>query len=326
MLQQTQVKTVIPYYGRWLKAFPTFRALAKAPLNLVLKEWEGLGYYSRARNLHALAKTVVQRYRGKLPSTPEELRALPGIGRYTAGAILSIAFDKNYPVLDGNVMRVLARHFAIRKDIRQPATQRELWELAERLLPQGNAGDYNQALMELGATVCTPKNPWCATCPFQSTCLARRQNIQDTLPIKKKASPTPHYDIGAAVIHHHGKILISQRPLDGLLGGLWEFPGGKKEPGESLKQTVRREIREELGIEIEVGKKLAQVDHAYSHFKITLHAHDCVYLSGKVQALGVRAWRWVKPSELKRFAFPAANHPIIQKLLGRDRSARADGS
>ncbi len=325
MLQQTQVKTVIPYYRRWVKTFPTFRDLGKAPLNKVLKQWEGLGYYARARNLHALAKIVARRHGGKLPCTPEELRALPGIGRYTAGAVLSVAFLKDFPVLDGNVMRVLARHCALRKDSAQTATRRELWELAERLLPRGKAGDYNQALMELGATVCTPGHPLCGRCPLRLTCLAFRKNIQDQLPMKKKASPTPHYDIGAAVIRRDGNILIAQRPLKGLLGGLWEFPGGKRELGESLKDTVRREIREELGIEIAVGKILARVDHAYSHFKITLHAHDCVYRSGKVRALGVRAWRWVKPSELGRFAFPAANQPVIQKLLGRARSVRADG-
>ncbi len=326
MLQQTQVQTVIPYYNQWVKEFPSFAALARAPLNKVLKAWEGLGYYSRARNLHALAKTVAKQHRGKIPSTFEEIKALPGIGRYTAGAVLSIAFEKDYPVVDGNVMRVLARHFTIRKDITIPTTQRDLWELAERLLPRGRAGDYNQAVMELGATICTPKNPSCPKCPIKNTCLGRRLNIQHELPIKKKKDPTPHYDIGAGVVRHDGKILISQRPLNGLLGGLWEFPGGKKEPGESLKETVQREIEEELGIKVVVGKKLAEIDHTYSHFRITLHAHECVYQSGEVQALGVRDWRWVRPQELKRFAFPAANQPIIRKLLGKAQSVRAGGS
>ena len=147
-------------------------------------------------------------------------------------------------------------------------------------------------------------------------CKARRQHLQNVLPVKKKAAATPHYDIGAGVVRHGDKILISQRPLKGLLGGLWEFPGGKRESGEHLRETVRREIKEELGIEVEVGRKLVEVDHAYSHFKITLHAHDCVYQRGKVKALGVRAWRWVRPEELKEFAFPAANQPIIRLLTG----------
>jgi len=314
MLQQTQVQTVIPYYERWIKTFPSLRAFASAPLNKVLKQWEGLGYYSRARNFHALAKAVMKQHRGKLPSTFDELKALPGIGRYTAGAILSIAFNKDYPVLDGNVMRVLARYFCIRDDITRPDTQKELWRLAESLIPSGEAGNYNQALMELGATICTPRSPQCPKCPVRKNCKARVLGLQNDLPLKKKKRPTPHFHIGAGVIWHKGKILSSQRPLKGLLGGMWEFPGGKQESGESLSETVHREIKEEMGIHVKVGRKLARVDHAYSHFKITLHAHDCAYQSGKVQSLGVMDWRWVRPQDLKKFAFPAANQPIIQKL------------
>lgn len=326
MLQQTQVQTVIPYYRRWLKVFPTFGALAKAPLNKVLKQWEGLGYYSRARNLHSLAKTVIKQYKGKLPSTFAELKALPGIGRYTAGAVLSIAFNKDYPVVDGNVQRVLARYFGITQNVARPETQKQLWKLATSLVPAGRAGDYNQALMELGALICTPRNPNCPKCPVRSRCEALLHGQQTKIPIKTKKTSTPHFHIGAGVIWHHGKILISQRPLKGLLGGLWEFPGGKQEAGETLRETVRREIQEELGIQVEVGKKLVKVDHAYSHFKITLHAHDCAYLSGNVQNLGVMAWRWVKPHELTRFAFPAANQPIIRKLLGKAQNVPAGDS
>jgi len=326
MLQQTQVQTVIPYYQRWLKPFPSFAALAKAPLNPVLKQWEGLGYYSRARNLHKLAQTVMAQYRGQLPATFDELKALPGIGRYTAGAVLSIAFGQDYSVVDGNVMRVLARYFGIREDITLAATQKHVWGLAERLVPHGKAGDYNQALMELGATICTSRSPLCPKCPVRQSCKALQKGLQNDLPVKKKKQPVPHFHIGAGVIWHQGKILISQRPLKGLLGGLWEFPGGKQERGESLRETVRREIEEELGIRVNVGRKLAEVDHAYSHFKITLHAHDCAYESGKVQSLGVMNWRWVKPQELRKFAFPAANQPVIRKLLDRAQSVRADGS
>jgi A/G-specific adenine glycosylase len=315
MLQQTQVKTVIPYYQRWIKSFPTFRVLAKSPLNRVLKQWEGLGYYSRARNLHALAKQVIKKHDGKLPSAYEDLLELPGIGRYTAGALLSIAFQKPFPLVDGNVARVFSRHFAIRKDISLPGTQQDLWHLATKLVPENNPGDYNQALMELGATVCLPRTPDCLKCPLRPSCKAYRLGLQYRLPIKKKKQPTPHFHIGAGVIWHQGKILISQRPLKGLLGGLWEFPGGKQEAGETLKTTVKREIKEELGIHVTVGKKLAEVDHAYSHFKITLHAHHCAYQSGKVQALGVKDWRWVLPRELTKFAFPAANQPVIRRLM-----------
>jgi A/G-specific adenine glycosylase len=323
MLQQTQVQTVIPYYHRWLRAFSTFQVLAKAPMNKVLKQWEGLGYYSRARNLHALAKTVMKQPLGHLPSTYEELKALPGIGRYTAGAVLSIAFRKPFPLVDGNVARVFSRYFGIRQDIALPKIQARLWTLASELVPPKNPGDYNQGLMELGATVCTPHTPDCPRCPLKNGCKAFRLNIQDKLPLKKKKTKSPHFHIGAGVIWHKGKILISQRPLKGLLGGLWEFPGGKQEPGESLRETVGREIKEELGIQVRVGRKIVEVDHAYSHFKITLHAHECLYQSGKVQSLGVMDWRWVHPHDLRKFAFPAANQPVIRKLLDRARSVRA---
>jgi A/G-specific adenine glycosylase len=326
MLQQTQVQTVIPYYQRWIKTFPSFRSLARSPLHRVLKRWEGLGYYARARNLRELAKTVVNRYHGRLPSTFDELKALPGIGRYTAGAILSIAFQKPYPLVDGNVARVFSRYIGIRQDIALPKTRARLWRLAEKLVPPKRPGDYNQALMELGATICTPRAPDCPRCPLRTDCRANRSGIQELLPVKKRKPVTPHFHIGAGVIWHRGKILISQRPLKGLLGGLWEFPGGKQERGESIKEAIRREIKEELGISVVVGQKMAEVDHAYSHFKITLHAHHCVYCSGKVQALGVKDWRWVRPQELKKFAFPAADQPIIQILIDTSRSAPAGGS
>jgi A/G-specific adenine glycosylase len=326
MLQQTQVQTVIPYYRRWVKRFPSFRSLAHSPLHRVLKLWEGLGYYSRARNLHSLAKSVVKNHRSRLPSTFEELKALPGIGRYTAGAILSIAFQKPSPVVDGNVTRVFSRFFGIRQDIALPKTQARLWHLAARLVPRKNPGDYNQALMELGATLCTPRAPDCPRCLLSRNCRAKRLGIQEHLPVKKRKPATPHFHIGTGVVWHKGKILISQRPLKGLLGGLWEFPGGKQERGESLPETIRREIQEELGIIVDVGRKLVKVDHAYSHFKITLHAHDCIYRSGKVRAQGVMDWRWARPQELKKFAFPAANQPVIQKLLDTTRSAPKDDS
>lgn len=315
MLQQTQVKTVIPYYNRFLKNYPTFQTLARAPLDKVLKLWEGLGYYSRARNLHNLAKALVDQKLKTLPNTFESLIELPGIGRYTAGAVLSIAFAKDFPLVDGNVQRVFARYFGIRQDIRTPASQKKLWEIAETLLVKGQAGDYNQALMELGALICVPKNPLCPVCPVRAHCKARQLGLQNQLPVKAAKAKVPHVQIGAGVIWKEGQILISQRPLEGLLGGLWEFPGGKLEKGETIAQCVQREIQEELGIKVSVGKRIAEIDHAYSHFKITLHVHDCQYISGKPQTLGVRAFRWVSPPELKQFAFPAANQPVIDKLL-----------
>lgn len=315
MLQQTQVQTVVPYYHRFLEAFPTFEALAQAPLDRVLKLWEGLGYYARARNLHRLAQTVVQDFDSTLPSDFQTLRGLPGIGRYTAGAVASIAFRQDYPVVDGNVQRVFARYFAIDRNLNNPAEKEKLWSLAESLIPSGEAGDYNQALMELGATICTPQQPHCGLCPIRKGCQALRKNLQHTLPLKKKVKKIPHFDIGAGVIWRAGRILISQRPLKGLLGGLWEFPGGKKERGETLQQCIAREIQEELGVSVKVGHPFAKVKHAYSHFKITLHVHSCTYRSGTPRTIGCRAWKWIAPKELKKYAFPGANQPIIEKIL-----------
>jgi A/G-specific adenine glycosylase len=315
MLQQTQVQTVIPYYRRFLENFPDLPQLARAPLSKVLKLWEGLGYYSRARNLHALAKEVMRRFRGRLPSNGRELRALPGIGRYTAGAILSIAFHQDVPVVDGNVQRVLARLYGLRGNLHSVCGQRRLWALAELLLPRGHAGDHNQALMDLGATICTSTSPQCNRCPLRATCRALKMNLVHQIPAKKRKRPLPHFHIGVGVIWRKKKILIAQRPLEGLLGGLWEFPGGRKEPRESLARCVRRETEEELGVMVKVGPKLAEVDHAYSHFKITLHAYHCRYLSGVPKPRGCRAWRWVSPPELTKLAFPAANQPVIRQLL-----------
>lgn len=327
MLQQTQVKTVIPYYERFLKSFPTLEKLARAPVNRVLKDWEGLGYYSRARHLHALAKELLSRGKKSLPDTFEGLIRLPGIGRYTAGAILSIAFGKEFPLVDGNVQRVFCRFFGIKDDLAKSETQKKLWILAEDLLLRKHPGDYNQALMELGATICTPRSPLCAECPVRTTCKARGLGLQNFLPVKAKKAKVPHVAIGAGVVWKRDRLLISQRPLKGLLGGLWEFPGGKLEPGETLERCVQREIKEELGIDVAVGKEIAAIDHAYSHFKITLHVFDCRYVQGITRAIGVKDFRWVKPSDLKRFAFPAANQPVIEALTGpgKVRSVRRGG-
>ncbi|MGE5264544.1 MAG: A/G-specific adenine glycosylase [Acidobacteriota bacterium] len=316
LLQQTQVTTVIPYYERFLARFPTVQALAAAPLDAVLKTWEGAGYYARARNLHRAALEIVTRFGGRLPDTVHELESLPGIGRYTAGAVASIAFNRDAPLLDGNVLRVLCRYFNISGDPKSPATVNLLWQVAARLVPPGHAGDYNQALMDLGATVCTPRHPACPVCPLKRGCAARRLGIQEQLPARRKRRVLPHHQVAVGVIWKGSKILIAQRFARDLLGGLWEFPGGHLEPGESLKQCARREIYEELRIEVRVGKEFAVVEHAYSHFRITLHAFQCRYLRGRPQRIGCSAYKWVTLRALSKYAFPAANRHVIEQLMG----------
>ncbi len=314
LLQQTQVHTVIPYYRKFLARFPTVRALARAPLDDVLKTWEGAGYYARARNLYRAAQLVVAAHGGRLPRRVDELMRLPGIGRYTAGAIASIAFGADAPVLDGNVTRLLCRYFGLRGDPKTAAVRAELWQLAQGLLPRGRAGDFNQAMMELGATVCTPRAPRCAECPLRRGCTARRTGAQDQLPARTARRSAPHYDIGVGIIWKRGRILIQQRPAHGLLGGLWEFPGGKREAGETFQECVRREVREECNLRVRVRDELAVVAHSYSHFAVTLHAFNCEHVAGRVRLRGAVAFKWVRPRELERYAFPAANRRIIAAL------------
>ncbi len=315
MLQQTQVETVKPYFRRFLHRFPSVRALAGAPADAVMKAWEGLGYYARARNLHRAAKIISSDLGGRLPESPEELMKLPGIGRSTAGAISSIAFDRAAPVLDGNVARVLCRVFRFRRNPRESRTREKLWSVAQELLPPKRPGDFNQALMDLGATVCVPRNPRCDVCPLETLCLAEAHGEQDKLPVKTKRKPVPHYDVAVGVIRRGKRLLIDRRKPEGLLGGLWEFPGGKRKETESLKACLTREIREELGIRVKIVRPLISVPHAYTHFRITLHVYECCYVSGRPRAIGCAEWRWVRPDELDRYAFPSANRKVIAALM-----------
>jgi A/G-specific adenine glycosylase len=314
MLQQTQVETVKPYYERFLQHLPTVESLAAANIDAVLKLWEGLGYYSRARSLHHAAKQVVRQFAGRLPETRDALLSLPGIGPYTAGAIASIAFGRREPLVDGNVSRVLCRLFLIRQDPKQPAVRKRLWEIAGTLLPASNVGHFNQALMELGSQVCVPRGPRCEICPVRRVCRARIQNEQDQVPIHARRRKIPSYVVGVGVIFKRGRILIDKRKPEGLLGGFWEFPGGKKKPGETLEQTVLREVHEELGIEVRVDELIAVVDHAYSHFRVKIHAFKCTYVAGTPRCLTCVDIKWVYPAALKRYAFPAANREIIRRL------------
>jgi A/G-specific adenine glycosylase len=314
MLQQTRIETVLPYYRRFLKAFPTVRALAAAPEDRVLKLWEGLGYYSRARNLHGAARAIVRERRGRFPQTAEQWRTLPGIGRYTAAAIASITRGERAAVLDGNVKRVLARLYRIDRSIDEAATVNRLWDLAEILVPPTRPGDFNQAMMELGARICTPKSPRCPQCPLRMVCAAYAIGRASALPVRRSRKPVPHYDIVAAAVAKNGRYLLGKRPAGGLLGGLWEFPGGKIEPGETPEQALLRELREETGIRIRVDEHIVSIDHAYSHFAITLHLYRCAHVSGRVQKRYHTEVKWVPRSRFDRYAFPAANLKLLDRV------------
>jgi A/G-specific adenine glycosylase len=313
MLQQTQVKTVIPYYSRWLQQFPSVRVLAAADQQQVLKQWQGLGYYARARNLHRAAHVIVNRWDGQFPDTLDAVLQLPGIGKTTAGGILSAAFDQPEPILDGNVKRVLARLTALSVPPRRAIAN--LWQVSEQLLDRKHPRIFNQALMDLGATVCLPKGPSCDRCPWSKHCQAYRLNLQTTIPMSEPRAPLPHKQIGVAVIWNDiGQILIDKRPQQGLLGGLWEFPGGKIEANETVTDCIRREIQEELGIEITVGEHLITVDHAYTHFKVTLIVHHCRHLQGEPQPIECDEIRWVTLDDIESYPFPKANQQIIDAL------------
>jgi len=311
MLQQTQVETVIPYYRRWCQRFPTVRALAEAPQQEVLQLWEGLGYYARARNLHTAARQVVHESDGRMPRTCDELRALPVVGRYTAAAIASIAFGVDAAVLDGNVKRVLARVFDFREDIKSSRGEKKLWALAESLVPAGRAGDYNQALMDLGATICTPRTPDCQACPLRRLCLAYKLGVQLERPVTRKRSPLPSQVLAAGVIRKNGRILIRQRSADGLLGGLWAFPSGK--PG-----ALSRVALEELGIKIDVGMELRTVTHTFSHFRLILHVFDCHWRSGRLRLKsGAPTSQWVRLAELSDYPMGRPDRQIAKWLQSK---------
>lgn len=314
MLQQTRVETVIPYFERWIARFPTIKALAGADIDDVLRHWEGLGYYRRAHHLHQAAIQIVSQYSGQLPNTIKELKSLPGIGEYTAAAIAALAYDQDEIALDGNLRRVLARLLDLALDPSQPEGARRIRAWAETLLPAGQASAFNQGLMDLGAMICLPRVPRCDDCPLKNWCLAYEHGTQPLRPVKAPKQPTPHYHAVAGILLIKGRVLIGRRPEQKLLGGLWEFPGGKLDEGESLEQCLKRELEEELAVHVKVGSKLGVFDHAYTHFSITVHAFYAEILDGEPQALDHTELAWVKPSELDRYPMGKIDRAIARQL------------
>jgi len=314
MLQQTQVNTVIPYYQKFLQRFPDIKHLARADLQAVLKAWEGMGYYARARNLQAAAGLVMDRYLGTIPQKWQDFRKLPGVGDYIAAAVLSIAFDQPYPVVDGNVKRVLSRLFAIEAPINISKSQKEYQAAAADLLEGHRPGIFNQAVMELGALVCRPQNPLCTRCPVRVHCTAYRSGRTAELPRKQAKSPVPQYRIAVGVVFKNGRVLITRRREDGLLGGLWEFPGGKIRDGETSESACLREIREEVNLSVKIDAHLCKVKHAYTHFKILMDVFCCTHASGRVRLKGPVDFRWISLGSLDNFPLPKANHKFLPQL------------
>lgn len=317
MLQQTRADQARPYFERFLRRFPTVKDLAAAPRADVLKLWEGLGYYARARRAHETARHVVQNCGGRFPGTLEGLRALPGVGPYTAAAVGSLAFGLDAAVVDGNVIRVLARVLAHEGDVARPSERKCFQAWADALLPPGRAGLFNEAVMELGATVCTPRRPACSACSLRRVCRARAEGDPERYPVKARRAAVPHKHVGAGVVvDGRGRFLIAQRKDSSMLGGLWEFPGGTQEAGETIPECIARELREELGIEVAVGAHLVTVRHAFSHFTMDLYAHQCRLRRGRPRAIHCADFRWVPLSGLRAFAFGRADQHIITVLEG----------
>ncbi len=318
MLQQTQVETVLPYYRRWMERFPTVRAVAEAPLDDVLKLWEGLGYYSRARNLHRAAQAMVARHGGALPETVEDLVALPGIGRYTAGAIASIAFGLPVPLVDGNVARVLSRLFAMTEPPRSRAGQARLWHWAAAALPPRQPGAFNEALMELGALICRPKAPQCLLCPLQARCAARLNGNPERFPVRPPRMVRPVRHGVLLLAQRRGRLLVRQRPPGGLWGGLWEFPWIERGKDEDASAALRQ-LRTGLGLPRRpAAHGCGAVSHGLTHFQLELDCYSLA-LKAKPPAQDDAALRWVTRAELAGIALGRLHHKALALLTGDGR-------
>lgn len=314
MLQQTQVQTAIPYYQRFLARFPKVETLAKADLQDVLKTWENMGYYSRARRVREAAKRIVDQHGGKIPGTMAGLCALPGIGPYISSAILCFAFGRRIATVEANVTRVLCRLNGIRTPTDQARTRKRILEIAAAMVPASNPDLFNQGLMDLGATVCTPRHPACGRCPIARHCQALNAGIQEMLPLNKKRDPLPHRRWTAAIIRDRKRrVLIVQRPPKGLLGGLWKFPGGECEAGEPLDGGLKRVVGEELGIKIRIQQPLPSVKHTYTHFRTTLYGFRCGRV-GEPGTLGCYRWTWAEVSGLEDFPFSRVDRKLMEAM------------
>lgn len=316
MLQQTTVQAVLPYYKEWIKLFPDVKSLSLAPLQRVLKSWQGLGYYQRAKNLHKASKIIMDKFNGRIPQDYNELKNLPGFGPYTAGAVLSFAFDKFYPVVDANIRRVSMRLMGLKGRVNLK-NDRNLLNFLKPFLPQKKTALFNQVIMELGALVCRPKNPLCLLCPITEFCQAFKEGKQEVIPRPKKRNYRK-IEAVIAIIKKNGKYLIQKRPPSGLLADLWEFPGGKRKARETLKQALYREITEELSVEVKEETFLTRVYHAYTQFQVSLYAYECTIKNEPY--LKKKRHRWVTLKAFHRYPFPSGSAKIIKFLEEREQA------
>lgn len=314
MLQQTQVATAIPYYLRFMDRFPTPGHLARADLQEVLKLWEGLGYYSRARNLHQAAARVTKQFGGRVPDDPEAFRSLPGVGEYIAAAVLSIAFGRVLAVVDGNVKRVLSRLLEIDTPVNRSNAHKVFKGPAMDLICPNRPADFNQALMELGALVCRPKNPECGSCPLAGLCRANRHHHTGQYPQRDASRKIPHRHIAIGVIRKNGKLLVVQRQAQGFLGGLWEFPSVPADKEPTDRQGIQALIAGETGLKITVDRCLMRIRHAYTHFTLTGDVYLCRHVSGRIRLKSAQGHLWVTLRSLSRLPLHKANHKFLDAL------------
>lgn len=321
MLQQTQMDRGVTYFLRWIKRFPDVQAVATAEEQEILKYWEGLGYYARARNLHKASKMITRDFGGEVPCGYTQLLTLPGIGPYTAAAIASVAGNYDIPVIDANVTRVYARLFNIGEPVKERQVQKYIVTLAEHLLPKSQARAYNQALMDLGGLVCTPKNPRCSDCPIAESCRALHNGTVRIRPMvgKKRDIITQHKVAG--LIQWKDKIFIQQRKADDVWGGLWEFPGGEISEGEGDREgdaslVIAETISADIGLSVALVKPITKIIHHYTHHKIILHCFLCTLGGDRVEPVlhSAESFRWVLSKDLEKFAFPAGPRKLLEYI------------
>lgn len=310
LLQRTRVVSGTPYYERFLERFPDLQSLAVASEDDVLRAWEGLGFYRRARNLHRAAKAIMELHGGRIPSEADALRELPGIGPYTAGAVASIAFGQRVPAVDGNVLRVLARVFRVETDVTKGEGRDRVWAIARSLVPPSRPGAFNQALMELGATVCTPTSPSCGVCPLEDSCLARIAGVEDRLPKVSRPQKPPVVPVAFGLVESRGRVLLTRRPKDCLLGGLWSLPGGELPSGAKATTALEAFLFEQAGIRAKVGAPVAGVAHTFSHRRWTGAIYRCESEGTEV----VPSSRWVTLEEARQLPLVPFHREVLGSL------------